>query len=156
MSPTWVAWLLGGLLVVVGVAMLVVVVRNYRGVGVYRTRQEVVGYARSSHDGDIERAAAFLRTGFPVASTVLAVGVDLVIIALVGPDDLLAWPHWPWPCGVTAVCALWIVVERELAFPGVLVPAGARGTPGMSRVRRERREDRRRNGSARPERTRRP
>ena len=149
LSPTEVAWFLGGILVVLAAVMLVVVVRNARGLGVYRTPHEVAAYARSAHYGDVDRAASFLRTGLPVALTMLAVGADLVILALVGPEDALTWAYWPWPIGVTLVCASWIVVEYELAIPGVLLPAGVRGTSGMSRARRERRNERRVSGAAR-------
>jgi len=136
MSPTTAAWVVGVLLLVLGVVMVVAVVRNARGVGVYRTRSAVDAYARSSHYGDLARAAATVRAGFPVALTVLAVGADLVVFALLGERAAPSWPFWPVPLGVTVLCAAWIVVERELAFPGVLVPPGARGTAGLLRARR--------------------
>jgi len=82
-------------------------------------------------------AAALVRSGFPISLTMLAVGADLVVLALVGDENLPTWRSWPVPAGVTLVCALWIVVERELAFPGVLVPPGARRTRGLIRARRE-------------------
>ncbi|MFE6968258.1 hypothetical protein [Isoptericola sp. NPDC057653] len=136
LSATTVAWVLGVLLLVVGVFMVVAVVRNARGRGVYRTRRGVDDYARTSHYGDVDRAAAAVRAAFPVSLTVLSAGADLVLFALIGEEDALGRPFWPVPLGVTLVCAVWIVVEREVAFPGVLVPPGARGTTGLLRARR--------------------
>ena len=70
-------------------------------------------------------------------------GVLGLIWAIAGPaarsfgEYLLIVPAAFW-----AVLALWGFLEYEFAWPGILVPKGLRGTPGMRSVVRTRRHAR--------------
>jgi hypothetical protein len=146
--PYSIAMGLGGMLVVAIVAVLLFgIVRSYFGKGPLASREGLVELAQLKYDGDEAEAAAHVRQMFPFALLVLSIPGHVLLIAFSGEGYFESEYFGVLLCA-TAGTAVWMVLERELGFPGVLVPPAARGTRGLLFARIAERRSRSRNRSA--------
>lgn len=92
-------------------------------------------------EGDLDKAKSAVRSAVPAAFLVLGMSAYLFVHGVVGSASerlqnylligLLVW---------VGIFGSWRFLERDFAWPGVLVPRDAQGTPGMREVRRNRGE----------------
>lgn len=95
--------------------------------------------AASRFGGDLQRAQSAVRSAVPSALLSLGMAGCLILLGTLGAGreevqgrilvGVIVWVCVFWP---------WRVLERDFAWPGVLVPKEVRGTPGMREVRRQR------------------
>ncbi len=92
-------------------------------------------------EGDMDKAQSAVRSTVPGAFLVLGISAYLFVHGVMGSGSetlqnllligLLVW---------VGFFGLWRLLERDFAWPGVLVPRDAKGTSGMREVRRSRSE----------------
>jgi hypothetical protein len=92
--------------------------------------------------GDLRKAQSAVRSAIPAALLILGISAYLIAHGVIGPGredvqnflliGLLAW---------VGSFGLWRLLERDFAWPGILIPKDVKGTPGMRQVRRQRRGD---------------
>jgi hypothetical protein len=95
--------------------------------------------ARARYGGDVLKAQAMGRLLAPQCAAFAITSLCVLVWAVAGPatrsghaEFLLVFIL------VQSVFAVWAWLEYEIAWPGVLVRRGLRGTPGMRSVRKHR------------------
>ena len=101
---------------------------------------DLVLHAKRQFGGDVDKARSAARAAFPSGMLFLAVSAALVLLGLADPYDV-EFRDWLliWTLSCSVVFGVWVWIERDFAWPGVLVPKDVKGTPGMRKVRRQRR-----------------
>lgn len=129
---------LGGVVVgLIGLVLLGKVIHNYVGRGALKDRRDLENVASAQFHGDLDRAAAHIRTFLPMAVMWLLAACHLIFVGVLGSEPF-GGPNRPLWFAVLGVVAWWIA-ERELAWPGLLLPPAVRGTRGLVRTRFSRR-----------------
>lgn len=124
----------------VALYLLGLAIRNARGRGVLRERRELEDLARAGYWGDLDLAAAHVRSAVPLAVFSLCFGAAMLGLCLLGPA--FNSQHWKvWSIAIAVVLCWWLL-EREFAFPGLLRPPALRGVRGMFAARLDSRRKR--------------
>ena len=138
-SATLLIWMLfrfvlgvgGAVAVVVGVIGVIGILRGKTALAGARDIDEFVKW----HWNDADHAAAVIRTRVPLFSIALVSGLVGLSFGIFWrrfeAESLIGW------CVALFVIAVWWWLEREFAWPGLLIPREARGTRGLFQARRE-------------------
>lgn len=98
---------------------------------------DLVLHAKRQFGGDLDKARSAARAAFPSGMIFLGVSAALVLLGLADPYDT-EFRDWLliWTLLYSVAFGVWVWVEREFAWPGVLVAKDVKGTPGMRAVRK--------------------
>jgi len=131
--PFRVPFILAGLAGLVLAAMVILqVLRRARGRG---RPFDVEAVAGRMYNGDIDAAAANVRTKFQYALIFAVWSILLILVGALG-ERFLELQISLFGGAVLATVALWLWawVERQYGRPGWLVPVEVQGTPGLRHV----------------------